>query len=84
METRFNGTVQFANTFFLQPVDAQGAIFNQQVNWTETRFSRTASFAVELLRKKASSKVVYFLKKLILSKRNFSKVRISKTALLRI
>jgi hypothetical protein len=45
MQTRFNGEVQFNNTFFLQPVDAQGAIFIQPSNWTETRFSRPASFS---------------------------------------
>nr|WP_245911797.1 pentapeptide repeat-containing protein [Calothrix elsteri] len=43
-QTRFNGAVQFANTFFLQPIDAQGAIFNQSVNFTETRFGRAANF----------------------------------------
>ncbi|NMG08823.1 pentapeptide repeat-containing protein [Brasilonema sp. UFV-L1] len=53
VETRFNGNVQFANTFFLQPVDAQGAIFNQQVNWTETRFSRTASFTSATFKKES-------------------------------
>ncbi|MBW4633775.1 MAG: pentapeptide repeat-containing protein [Iphinoe sp. HA4291-MV1] len=53
VETRFNGTVQFVNTFFLQSVDAQGAIFNQQANWTETRFSRTASFASAAFKKES-------------------------------
>lgn len=53
METRFNGIVQFANTFFLQPVDAQGAIFNQQVNWIETRFSRAASFTSAIFKKES-------------------------------
>jgi hypothetical protein len=43
--TSFTGTVKFTNTFFLQPVNAEGAIFQQQSDWTETRFSRTASFA---------------------------------------
>jgi Pentapeptide repeats (9 copies) len=43
-QTRFNGAVQFANTFFLQPVDASGAIFNQSLNLTEARFSRAVSF----------------------------------------
>ncbi len=44
-QTHFTGVVQFANTFFLQSVDAQGTIFNQQANWHETRFSRSVSFA---------------------------------------
>lgn len=50
-QTRFNGAVQFANTFFLQPVDASGAVFNQSVNFTEARFSRTVSFANASFRK---------------------------------
>ncbi|MFH7024358.1 MAG: pentapeptide repeat-containing protein [Heteroscytonema crispum UTEX LB 1556] len=44
VQTRFTSEVQFSNTFFLQPVNAQGAIFIQPSNWTETRFSRPASF----------------------------------------
>jgi Pentapeptide repeats (9 copies) len=43
-QTRFNGQVQFPNTFFLQSVDAQNATFLQATNWTETRFSRPVSF----------------------------------------
>jgi hypothetical protein len=45
VETRFNGEVQFPNTFFLQTVDAQGASFIQTSNWNETRFSHSANFA---------------------------------------
>ena len=44
-QTRFEGNVQFANTFFLQPVDTEGAIFEKTANWTETRFSRAAIFS---------------------------------------
>lgn len=43
-QTHFYGTVQFANTFFLQSVEAEGAIFEEQVNFSETRFSRVVSF----------------------------------------
>ncbi|RUT07899.1 hypothetical protein DSM106972_021590 [Dulcicalothrix desertica PCC 7102] len=50
-QTRFNGAVQFANTFFLQPVDASGAVFNQSVNFTEARFGSTVSFANATFRK---------------------------------
>ncbi len=50
-QTRFNGAVSFANTFFLQPVDAQGAIFNQSVNLMEARFSRPVSFVSANFRK---------------------------------
>ncbi|MGH2414527.1 MAG: pentapeptide repeat-containing protein, partial [Microcystaceae cyanobacterium] len=70
VETRFNGTVQFANTFFLQPVDAQGAIFNQQVNWTETRFSRTASFANATFKKESQ-----FQNSIFFDKANFKQAQ---------
>ncbi|KOP24513.1 low-complexity protein [Hapalosiphon sp. MRB220] len=43
-KTQFTGTVQFNNTFFLQSVNAQGAIFNQLANWQSTRFSRSLNF----------------------------------------
>uniref|UniRef100_UPI0030D701E8 pentapeptide repeat-containing protein n=2 Tax=Calothrix sp. 336/3 TaxID=1337936 RepID=UPI0030D701E8 len=51
--TRFNGGVEFGNTFFLQPVNADGAIFNQIANWKETRFSRGASFNNVLFRRQS-------------------------------
>ncbi|MBU7585135.1 MAG: pentapeptide repeat-containing protein [Nostoc sp. TH1S01] len=44
VNTRFNGQVNFLNTFFLQSVDAQNATFLQSANWSETRFSRLVSF----------------------------------------
>jgi hypothetical protein len=51
IQTRFSGEANFTNTFFLQPVDASGAIFTQNANWTETRFSRNVSFAGASFRK---------------------------------
>jgi Helix-hairpin-helix motif/Pentapeptide repeats (9 copies) len=51
VQTRFSGEANFTNTFFLQPVDASGAIFTQNANWTETRFSRNVSFAGASFRK---------------------------------
>jgi hypothetical protein len=44
VQTRFNGEVQFPNTFFLQSIDAQDAIFLKLTNWNESRFSRAVSF----------------------------------------
>jgi Pentapeptide repeats (9 copies) len=44
-ETRFNGKVDFSNTFFLQPVNAKNSIFINSAFWNETRFSRIVSFA---------------------------------------
>lgn len=53
VQTRFNGEVQFPNTFFLQSVDAQGATFLQPTNWTETRFSRPVSFTSAIFRQQS-------------------------------
>jgi hypothetical protein len=44
VQTRFNGEVQFDNTFFFQPVNAENAVFYQPTHWNETRFSRTVRF----------------------------------------
>ncbi|MCJ8282540.1 MAG: pentapeptide repeat-containing protein [Rivularia sp. ALOHA_DT_140] len=44
-QTRFNGKVEFNNTFFLQPVEVEKAIFNDIANFIQARFSRRVSFA---------------------------------------
>jgi hypothetical protein len=43
VQTRFEGFVNFSNTFFLGRVEAQGATFTQEVDWSETRFSQGIS-----------------------------------------
>ncbi|MBF2002642.1 MAG: pentapeptide repeat-containing protein [Synechococcales cyanobacterium M58_A2018_015] len=45
VQTRFEGFVDFSNTFFLGRVEAQGAVFAQETDWSETRFSQLANFA---------------------------------------
>lgn len=60
VQTRFTGSVN-TNTFFLQPVEAPGAIFIQEANWTETRFSRDVSFAGATFRQAASFRGSIFL-----------------------
>ncbi len=45
VQAHFTGTVDFANTFFLHRVEANGAIFSQDVDWSETRWTRLADFA---------------------------------------
>lgn len=45
VQTQFEGYANFANTFFLSRVEAQGADFLQRTDWSETRFSRLANFA---------------------------------------
>lgn len=45
VQTRFEGFVNFTNTFFLERVEAQGATFTQEADWSETRFGRLVNFA---------------------------------------
>ncbi|AFY30777.1 pentapeptide repeat-containing protein [Calothrix sp. PCC 7507] len=63
VQTRFNGEVKFANTFFLQSVDAQGATFIQPTNWAETRFSRAVSFSSATFRQLSNFKGSIFFNK---------------------
>ncbi|PSB20481.1 low-complexity protein [filamentous cyanobacterium CCP2] len=44
-QTRFEGFINFTNTFFLGRVEAQGAIFPQDVDWSGARFSRKVNFS---------------------------------------
>ncbi|NET03535.1 MAG: pentapeptide repeat-containing protein [Symploca sp. SIO2B6] len=43
--SRLGGIVNFANTFFLQGLEASEAIFIQPGNWSHTRFGRFANFS---------------------------------------
>nr|WP_026100152.1 pentapeptide repeat-containing protein [Fortiea contorta] len=70
VQTRFNGEVNFANTFFLQSIDAQGAIFTQPTNWTEARFSRAVSFNGASFRQLSS-----FSGSIFFNKANFKQVQ---------
>lgn len=45
VQTRFEGFVNFTNTFFLNRVEAQGATFTQEADWSETRFGRSVNFS---------------------------------------
>ncbi len=45
VQTRFTGTVNFANSFFLHRVEANSAIFTQETDWSQTRWMRRAEFA---------------------------------------
>jgi hypothetical protein len=53
IQTRFGGIADFANTFFLNRVEAQGALFAQTVDWTQTRFSKPVSFAGAIFAREA-------------------------------
>lgn len=45
VQTRFENFANFTNTYFLDRVEASGAIFNQEVDWSDSRFGKLASFA---------------------------------------
>lgn len=45
LQTRFLGSADFGNTFFLNRVEAQRAQFLQGANWAQTRFSQLTSFS---------------------------------------
>lgn len=75
VQTRFNGEVQFPNTFFLQSVDAQGATFLKATNWTETRFSRPLSFNNAIFRQLSN-----FQGSIFFDKANFKQTQFQETA----
>ncbi len=74
VQTRFNGEVKFANTFFLQSVDAQGATFIQPTNWAETRFSRAVNFNGAIFRQLNSFKGSIFFDKANFKQTQFQEV----------
>ncbi|HAJ58867.1 MAG TPA: low-complexity protein [Cyanobacteria bacterium UBA8543] len=70
VQTRFTGTVNFVNTFFLHRVEANGAIFSQEAEWSGTRWTRLADFADATF-----SREVNFCGSLFFAKAGFSRVR---------
>ncbi|BAZ54051.1 hypothetical protein NIES4103_67360 [Nostoc sp. NIES-4103] len=75
VETRFHGKVEFPNTLFLQSVDAQGAIFVQPTNWTDTRFSRSLSFNHAIFQQLSN-----FQGSIFLNKANFKQAQFQEAA----
>jgi hypothetical protein len=53
VQTRFEGFSNFTNAFFLGQVNAQGALFAQDTDWSESRFSRTVNFTGTSFRREA-------------------------------
>lgn len=45
VQTRFSDPADFANLFFLNRIEAQGVVFAQTTDWSQTRFSQPVSFA---------------------------------------
>lgn len=60
IQTRFEGFVNFTNTFFLSRVEAQGANFGQDADWSEARFSRAASFTEATFQREARFRSAIF------------------------
>jgi hypothetical protein len=73
--SRFNGEVKFPNTFFLQPVNAQGANFLKPINWDESRFGRTVSFSGAIFHALSS-----FEGSIFFEKANFQNIKFLDTA----
>lgn len=60
MQTRFEGFVNFTNTFFLGQVNAEGAIFTQDTDWSEARFGRSVSFTNAIFQREARFRSAIF------------------------
>lgn len=60
MRTRFEGVVNFTNTFFLGQVAAEGASFSQDADWSEARFGQDVSFTDALFQREARFRGVIF------------------------
>lgn len=70
VQTQFDGPLNASNTFFLGPIQARGATFNQGINAVETRFSRNASFAATQF-----NGLVNFRNSLFLDRASFSQAQ---------
>ena len=70
VQTRFTGPVNFANTFFLRRVEANGAIFSQPVDYSKTRWIRLADFSNTTF-----SRDVNFSDSVFFAKAGFTKVQ---------
>lgn len=70
VQTRFTGTVNFANTFFLHRIEVNGAIFSQEADWSGTRWTRSADFADATFNRE-----VNFCGSLFFAKAGFARVR---------
>jgi len=70
-QTRFEGTANFGNTFFLQGLEAIGVDFGQGVDWSETRFSQPAVFSGALFRQQVRFRNAIFFERTSFSQARF-------------
>jgi hypothetical protein len=71
VQTRFTGTVDFANSFFLHRVEANGAIFNQTVDLSGSSWIRLAEFSEVIFNRDVNFNNSFFWLKAIFAKVQF-------------
>lgn len=72
-ETQFKGESNFANTFFLSPVEAQSAIFEQYTDWSSSRFSQNTNFSSTHFQDVTAFKNTIFFDKIKFNNAQFNK-----------
>jgi Pentapeptide repeats (9 copies) len=63
IQTRLDGQMNAANTFFLNRVEAEGTVFMQDADWTETRFSQSIDLTGAEFRQEARFRNSIFFSK---------------------
>jgi hypothetical protein len=63
VQTRCEGFVNFTNAFFLSRVEAPGAEFVQDADWSEARFSQSANFTGAIFRREARFRNTIFFER---------------------
>ncbi|GAB4236748.1 MAG: hypothetical protein Kow00121_63970 [Elainellaceae cyanobacterium] len=71
LQTRFEGFVNCVNTFFLGRVEADGANFTEDADWSEVRFDRLASFANTIFQREARFRSAIFFNRVRFNKAQF-------------
>ncbi|NJN03823.1 MAG: hypothetical protein HC816_15850 [Leptolyngbyaceae cyanobacterium RM1_1_2] len=71
VQTRFQGQVNGANLFFLDRVEARGAVFEQAANWTGARFSQPVSFIGAVFRQTARFRKSLFFERVRFNQSQF-------------
>jgi uncharacterized protein YjbI with pentapeptide repeats len=70
-QAKMGGTVDFANTFFLNRVEMNGAIFTQESDWSDTRWTRRADFSDTTFSRNVNFSGSYFFAKAGFSRTQF-------------
>lgn len=71
VQTRFEGFAEFTNTFFLNRVEADGAVFTQDTDWSETRFGQAASFTNAVFQREARFRSALFFDRIRFNQAQF-------------